>query len=141
MANGFSLALGNLPITQPSAHRANSELAINPPRLRVALIFVMIKNGDMPPVISAVDLHTDVEPHGAFALRPAVGVARGVDRLALDALLPRHAHKESAVGILADGHVGLAGAHPLEVEHVPVVLGSHRPALGLGEYRVAVGVE
>ena len=141
MADGLGLALGNLPVVQPRTHRADTELAVDAPRLRVALIFVMIKNGDVPPVIAAIDLHPDVEPHGAFALRPAVGVARGVDRLALDALLPRHAHEESAVGILADRHIGLAGAHPLEVEHVPVVLGSHRPALLLGEYRVAVGVE
>ena len=141
VANGFSLALGYLPVTQPSAHRADTKLAINPPRLRVALVFVMIENGDVTPVIAAVNLHPDVQPHGAFALGPAVRVTRGVYRLALDTLLPRHAHEESAVGILADGHVGLAGAHPLEVEHVPVVLGTHRPALGLGEHRVAGRIE
>jgi hypothetical protein len=66
---------------------------------------------------------------------------RGVDHLARDPLAPRHAQEESAVVVLANRDVSFCFTPPLQIEHERAVPLSHRPALRLGQHRVAAGVE
>ena len=141
VSNGFGFAFANFPVAKTGANRADTELAVNAPRLRVAAVLRVIKNRNVPPVFATGDLHADVEPHGALALGGGVDIPRGIDGLAFRAGFPRHTQEQSAVIVFADSDIGLRLAAPLEVEDMAVAVGAHRPTLRLGQHRVAVGVE
>ena len=141
MANGFGFALADFPVAKTGAYRANTKLAVDAPRLRIAAVFRVIKNREMPPVIPAFDLHPDVEPHGTPSFRCGIDVPSGIDSLAFAAGFPRHAQEQSAVIVFANSDICLPPTEPLEVEDVAVAVGAHRPALRLSQHRIAISIE
>ena len=125
MTDGLGFAFADFPVAKPRAHRADAELAIDAPRLRIAAVFRVVKNRDVPPVAAAVDLHADVEPRSAPALGSRANFARAVDDAALRAGLPRHTEKQPAVIVFADRDIGSRLAAPFEVEDVAAAVGAH----------------
>ena len=56
MTDGFRLAFWDLPVSENGAARSDSELPIDAPRLGEVGVFWMIKDGDVAPVIAALDV-------------------------------------------------------------------------------------
>ena len=122
MTDGFRLAFWDLPVSENGAARSDSELPIDTPRLWEVGVLRMIKNGDVAPVVAALDVHSDVNPDCALAFGLVVFLESGVDDFSFRfAAMPGHAKEESAVFVFANGDIGFAGAFPSEVEDVLVV--------------------
>ena len=141
VAEGGGFALGDFPVAEDGAARADAELVIDAPRRGIAVVFRMIENGDVGLVVATVELEADVGPDGALAVGAGVALAGVVDDGGFHAGAPRHAKEEAAVGVFADGEIdeGLAG--PLEFEDVALDFVVERPELGLGHDRFAGLVE
>ncbi|GIT05394.1 MAG: hypothetical protein CM1200mP29_08050 [Verrucomicrobiota bacterium] len=135
------LPFSDFPVAKTGAYRANTKLAVDAPRFRIAAVFRVIKNREMPPVIPAFDFHPDVEPHGTPSFCCGIDVPSGIDSLAFAAGFPRHAQEQSAVIVFANSDIGLPPTKPLEVEDVAVAVGAHRPALRLSQHRIAISIE
>ena len=101
----------------------------------------MVEDRNVRKIGASFDLQTDVDPHCALAFGAFVALPRRVDDLAGDSLAPRHAQEESAIVVLADGHVGFCFASPFQVEQEPAVFFPHGPALGVGQDGLALGIE
>ena len=142
VADDLGRAFRDVPVAHPGAGGADTELAVDAPRLGVAGVHRVVEDRDVEEVVTAFDLHADVQPHRALAFRLAVALPRRVDRFAGGVPGPRHAQEHAAVGHLVDRNVAADRfAGPFEVEDEAVFLGPHRPVLGLGHEGVAVGVQ
>ena len=97
MADDLGVAFLDRPVGGARPRRADAELAVHAPGLRIAGVVGVIEDRDVGQVGAAFDLHPDVDPHRALAFGPLVALTRGVDDLARDALAPGHAQEEPAV--------------------------------------------
>ena len=141
MPDDLGLVAGDRPVAGARTRRADAELIVDTPGLWIPGVVGVIEDRDVREIVSAGHLHRGVHPHGALSLGPLVPLPRGVDHFAGDPLAPRHAEKQAAVVVLADGDVGLRFAAPREIQLKGAVLLAHRPALGLGEHGLAALVE
>ena len=66
MTDRFGLILGNFPVSEDGAGGSDSQLSVDSPRLREATVFWVIKNGDVSPVITACDVHSNIDPSRTF---------------------------------------------------------------------------
>ena len=133
MPDDFGLTLLDRPVAFARSRRADAELAVHSPGLRVAGVVRVVEDRDVRKIGASFDLQTDVDPQCALALGAFVALSRRVDDLAGDSLAPRHAQEEPAIVVLADGHVGPGFASPFQIQLEGAVPFAHRPALGVGQ--------
>ncbi len=141
MANDFDVAFLDGPVGVTRARCSDAELIVDTPRQRVAGIVRVVEERDVRKIVAPLDLHRDVDPHRALAFGTRVALPRGIDDFGPHPRLPRHAEEEAAVVVLADRYVDASIAAPLEIEKKSPAILTNRPSLGLGEHRVAGGVQ
>ncbi len=125
------------PVRLARPRRADPELAVHAPALRVAGVVRMVEDRDVRQVVAPLDLHADVDPHRALPLGALAALACGIDDLSGNPRAPGHPQEEAAVVVFADDHVGPGLAAPLQVDGERARPLAHRPALGLGQDRHA----
>ena len=79
----------------------------------------MVENGDVPPVVTSFDIHSNINPNCTFPFGLAVFLKSGIYHFSFCfTFVPGHAKEESTVFPFSDGDIGIGFAFPSEVEGV-----------------------
>src|SRR5262249_43237979 len=112
--------------------RPDAQLAVHAPEHGVLRVVLVIQDGNVAPVVAAVDRHADFDPPRALPLAGAVLLALGADSLAAGLLLPEHAQEQPASLVLLPDAVHGGRAAPVEGDDVGSAQVGKVPALLLG---------
>src|SRR6187200_639622 len=102
MTDDLSLSLRKGLVAVARSRRPDTCLRIDAPRLGVTGIVRMIEYRDVRRLFASVDLHADVDPHGALSVGAFVPLPGGVDNVTLHPIAPRHLDEQAAVVGLPD---------------------------------------
>ena len=119
MTNRFGFTLWDFPVAKDSAGGSDPELSIDSPGLWEVTVFWMVENGNVPPVVTPLDIHSNINPNCAFPFGLAVFLKSGIYYFSFCfTFMPGHAKEKPAVFPFPDGDIGVGFAFPSEVEGV-----------------------
>src|SRR5688500_2682342 len=91
-----TLAFGQAPVLDDLARRPDAQLSAHARGTRIAPVVRVIEDGDVSPVVAALDGHPHVRPDRPLLLGLAVALSGCVDHFTRDALAPRHTDEQAA---------------------------------------------
>src|SRR5690606_38059535 len=84
------LSLVQLPIPIPRICRPQPQLAVDPPLIRKAAVFWVVKNGHVRPIFPSLYLHSNIRPHSCPPFVILIFITSSINDFSFNPCIPRH---------------------------------------------------